>query len=275
METIFTRIEKAKLSKLTKSQKKLVDYLEKSDYNELMYFSITELSEATGVAEATILRFCRLLGFTGFQAFKLSLAQECGNDVSQTTNGASFYHAVLGGCKGVLDSCCDNLKDEDLNRLYDMILGARRITVFGVGDSYLAALGLHNQLLRMGIVSSCEKDAHIQNIFISSGSKEDLMIIFSVSGSTKDVMEAALLAMQVEMKIVLITSHTRSPLSKIADLVMFTGTKERTAELGVSYSRMVQDFLILVISEGLRLRDKERFNVLIGKSRASTMEKLI
>ena len=66
-DSIENRMERIKKGKTTKSQRKLIEYLESVDYENIIYLSITELAEYTKVAEATILRFCRSLGFNGYQ----------------------------------------------------------------------------------------------------------------------------------------------------------------------------------------------------------------
>lgn len=41
-----------------------------------LFQSITELADQSKSSEATVMRFCRDLGFSGFQDFKLALARE-------------------------------------------------------------------------------------------------------------------------------------------------------------------------------------------------------
>src|SRR5512141_2016012 len=41
-----------------------------------IYASVNEVAAAAQVSEATVMRFCRTLGFKGFQDFKISLARE-------------------------------------------------------------------------------------------------------------------------------------------------------------------------------------------------------
>src|SRR5687767_2049256 len=43
---------------------------------EVMHMSISEASQNVGVGESTIIRFCRVLGYKGYQDFKLRLAQD-------------------------------------------------------------------------------------------------------------------------------------------------------------------------------------------------------
>ena len=58
---------------LTASEKKTADYL-MAHQEESQYMSIAELAEESGVAEATVSRFCRRLGYKGYNAFKLAIA---------------------------------------------------------------------------------------------------------------------------------------------------------------------------------------------------------
>ena len=73
---------------LTKSGKKLADYVF-SHTTETQYLSITSLAENCKVSEATITRFCRGLGLSGYNAFKLALAQaDRTTDLGDSSNSA-------------------------------------------------------------------------------------------------------------------------------------------------------------------------------------------
>ena len=59
---------------LTRSGKKLANYI-LSNTIEVQYLSINSLAESSGVSEATITRFCRQLGLTGYNDLKIALAK--------------------------------------------------------------------------------------------------------------------------------------------------------------------------------------------------------
>src|SRR5699024_5676594 len=59
----------------TKSEHKLYNYITEH-FEQVVYQSLTEIAIACHVGEATVLRFCRKLGYKGYQEFKLSLARE-------------------------------------------------------------------------------------------------------------------------------------------------------------------------------------------------------
>ena len=80
--------------KLTKSEKKVADYVFAHHRNP-QFMSITSLAEECRVAEATIFRFCKTLGFKGYNEFKLALAKAQGQAGGSQPGGA--YGAVGPG----------------------------------------------------------------------------------------------------------------------------------------------------------------------------------
>ena len=71
-EDVFTRITQ-EYYQLTASEKKLANFITASGQRS-QSMSISELAAACGVAEATISRFCRRMGYRGYSAFRLAIA---------------------------------------------------------------------------------------------------------------------------------------------------------------------------------------------------------
>ena len=69
---------------LTNSEKKVADYVLRHRI-DVQYMSISELAEEAGVAEATISRFCKRLGYKGYSAFKLAVANSTARRVEAPT----------------------------------------------------------------------------------------------------------------------------------------------------------------------------------------------
>jgi len=275
-ESIASRIEKVKQTKITKAQRKLIEFLENADYKQIMYFTITEFAKATDTGEATILRFCRLLGFDGYQVFKLQIARELSQqDLLMQRNTEDYRSDIASAYATAVSICIRSVSTEKLSDVSDLILNSKRITCFGVGNSYVAALELHNRLLAMGIPTICETDAHIQNILCSAMSNEDLMIVFSVSGSTKDVVEATKFAKHYGVNVVLVTAHDVSPLTKLADIVISTGEPDFYREVSTMTNKVVQLYVIDALCECLHRKDAERFDTFVYRSRGATVGKLI
>ena len=272
--SILSRIERLEAGKLTRSQRIMLEYFGKVDFKQIMYMSITDLAEATGLAEATVLRFCRSLGFNGYQEFKLRLAQD-NTDVRGRESGGGYVADIMEDYRAAIDNCRANILPEQMEKVFEYILSARSICCFGVGHSYLAALELHNRLMKMGIVTFCERDTHFQSILISSRTPLDLLIVFSISGATKDVVEAAELARAYGMKIIVVTCYEKSPLTRFADIILSATSMESPVEPGAMSSKIMQLFMVDVICTCVHLTDKYRFDGFIAISSVASAGKLI
>lgn len=273
--SINSKIAQMREGKLTKSQKKLLDYFDTVDHKRVIYMSITDLAAATGVAEATVLRFCRSLGFNGYQEFRLNLAQGVIDIGRKEQEGIDYVDDIATAYEQAMQNCRKILKGDRLQTAYDMIFEAETVCCFGVGHSYLAALELHNRLMMMGILTYCERDTHLQNVLISSRGPKDLMIIFSVSGSSKDTVEAAELARACGMKVLVVTSYEKSPLTRYADLVLAAAPMEAPNQPGAMTGKIMQLFMVDVLCTGIHLSDKTRFDGFVARSSRATVSKLI
>lgn len=60
--SVATRIEELKAGKTTKAQRAMMDFLSRTDGTTVLKMSISEIASAAGLADATVLRFCRSLG---------------------------------------------------------------------------------------------------------------------------------------------------------------------------------------------------------------------
>ena len=60
---------------MTRMEKRIADYVS-AHVSTVMEQTISELAAAVGSSEITISRFCKKLGFSGLQSFKIALAAE-------------------------------------------------------------------------------------------------------------------------------------------------------------------------------------------------------
>lgn len=229
----------------TKTERKLIDGLLKINRDELIYLSITELSSKLKVAEATIVRFCKKLGYNGFQDFKLSLSKESGMMEDTTRN--SVVRRVALQMTDAIEETSRSINYDQCLEIADLMINARRIGAFGVGNSAITAGEVGNVFARIGINVTVTPDPHLQAMVTSNMSSEDLIILISVSGSTKDIIDVAELARKNGVKTVVITCYDHSPLTKYADYVL-NSTRREAAYEGGSVSTIVSiSFIINVL----------------------------
>ena len=73
-------------------------------------------------------------------------------------------------------------------------------------------------------------DAHVQSIVVSNLTPKDVVILISVSGSTKDIIEVAEIAKERKTPVVVITNYPNSPICKYADYILASSGREAAYE---------------------------------------------
>ena len=242
--SVFTRMESIK-TEATKKELVLIKKLSKIDSKSLIYLSITELSELTGVAEATIVRFCHKLDYQGYQDFKLHLSQ----DIALKGAAESKKKPDL-----IADEMVDAIRQTQRNVDYDNILTiaqkiirARRICVFAVGNSSIAALSIKYSLSKVGLNVSGDLDPHIQSVVAANLTEQDIVILVSVSGSTKDIIEIAKIAKSHNVPVVVLTNHLKSPIIPYSTYRLYSVKKEAANNGGNIATIVSQNYMADVL----------------------------
>ncbi len=213
-----------------KSERRVADWL-LSHPGEVLPFSITELAEHCGSSEATIVRFSKRLGLAGYQALKLSLAQEREHRVVSPNITSS------DSCFEILEKVCNDaylslertkrlLVADSMTAAAKIIAGARKCVLIGVGSSASVATDAANKFLRAGCNTYAYADTHMQTVAISQLTKGDAVVGISQSGSSKDIVDALRLARSREVATVCVTGSDRSPIIRQSDVALVTDTEE-------------------------------------------------
>lgn len=240
MSTISTTLKiKSYYNSLTKTEKKAADYIV-ANLNDIIYCSVTELAEKADVGETTVLRLCRKIGFSGFQDFKLALAQESVMMAAEEEIEQSVINKTSSIHLKVLEESRQLLEEEQVERAVQTILSSQNTVFFGVGSSGLTALEAVNVFTRIGIKCDARQDSHFQAMIASLLTENDCAIGISVSGSTKDTIHNLEIAKKAGARIICITSNSKSPITKLADIVLLTSSKEGPLEGSSIVSKIAQ-----------------------------------
>lgn len=156
----------------------------------------------------------------------------------------------------------------------DNLHEARRACFFGVGASALTALKATNKFLRIEPKVYCVQDPHMQAMVASTMNRDEVAVIFSYSGATKDTIHVAKVAKMTGARIVCVTRFAKSPLTSYADIVLLCGANEGPLQGGSTSAEICQMFLIdLMYSEYYR-RYFDSCSQNNEKTASSVLEKL-
>lgn len=238
---------------MTKSEQKVARCVRDNPDN-IIYLSVTELADFAGTGETTVMRFCRKIGFKGYQDFKLMLAQGLPKRQNQPDGeqGEDDYADHLyASMVGVLQSSLGMLDRSQLEQAVKCLDSARHVQFFGVGSSGITAMDAKNRFLRIGRRTEANSDSHIQSMMAVTMGEGDVAFGISVSGSTLDTNDMLMKAKQNGAKVIAMTNYAKSPIASIADILLLTAGKESPLEGGSVGAKISQLFIIDLLCQGL------------------------
>ena len=237
----------------TKVEQKLADYI--LNHADVIFETITDVINKSQVGYGTVVRYCKKLGCSGFQDFKIRLAFEASlvqdNDFALSNRNKFEMHDYASSISQKyieqLLTTARNLESGTVDRITRAIIDATRILVVGVAGSLSAAVELVYRFTRLGFNAICESDDHMQAIRASNLDKADVLIVVSFTGSTKSILDAAKIEKKNGATIFAITNFLHSPLIELVDGYLWTALWEQALEAEIG-SRIPFFFLIEVIT---------------------------
>lgn len=279
----ITRI-RSSYNQLTKAEKKVADYV-LANSKEVLFMSITDLAEACEVGDTSVFRFCKTMELKGYQEFKMMLSlsisegqgeldQFTGNNISLDDSFGELAKKVLNTNINALTETYSLIREEDFSQAIDMLHQARRIFFFGVGASMLTAMKAMNKFLRIENKVFGIQDTHMQSMAAATMSDEDVAVMFSYSGATKDTIHVAEVAKKAGARIICVTRFVKSPLRAYADIVLLSGANEGPLQGGSTSAEISQLFLVDLLYTEYYRRYFDRCSRNNEKTSASVLEKL-
>lgn len=267
----------------TKAEKKVANFV-LDDPKRILFMSISELAEACKVGDTTVFRFCRSLKLQGYQEFKMKLSfsinrtiADKGEELGAISMNDSFEmlsQKVLQNNLNAINETYSLIKADQFERGMIYLEEARSIHFFGVGASMLTAMMGMNKFLKITPNVSCLMDAHMQAMAASMLGPQDVAVIISHSGATKDTIHVAKVAKSQGAKIICITRYQKSPLSTYSDVTILCGANEGPLEGSSTSSSMSQMLLIDLMYMEFYRRKLENTSRNIEKTAASVLDKI-
>ncbi len=263
-QNIFSKLN-SEYYKLTSSEKKVADFVI-ANGTVAQSMSISELAEACDVAEATISRFCRRLEYDGYPSFKLAIAtaQATRKQANPLTGEVKADDPIPELARKLAGANIDAILETQglldplaIQAAADLLVKADRVLCMGQGGSMLLAHEAAHLFSTAFSKFFSVSGSHMQVIKTAQLSEQDVILYFSYSGSTHELMDLLRLAKARRVKVLLITRFSNSPGALEADLVLQCGSTETPLQLGSIPARVAQLYLIDVLFSEICRRDLE------------------
>lgn len=276
-QSCFVKIQN-QLKFFTNSERKIAHYV-LEHYNQILNYTITELAEKVETSDASVIRFCRSIGYKGYQDFKINMARDIAPadklldpELDREDSPGEICEKIFLSEIAVLKDTLALMDMKMLGKAAKAIVGANRIEIFGSGGSALVGMDAQHKLLKVGIKSFVHCDADIQAMSASLLGTKDVAIGISHSGSNRNVVCCMQLAKQQGATTIVMTTQGKSPLLKFADVVLFTATKETAFKSESATARIAQLALVDALVAMVALGDYDKSYHAIQQTRKATSD---
>ena len=250
---------RAALPGLRKSDAKVAT-LVLADPFRILETSVGEAAKRAGVSQPTVIRFCVAVGFSGYQEFKLKLAQSL-------ALGRAATHSVISGSDSLgnvadkifeytltsLDWARQHLDRNALDRAVGILEHAESIEFFGFGASGIVAQDGQQKFPLFGVPCRAQSDSHQQIMTASMMRPGDVAVVISNTGRTRQIVEAAEVARASGGRIIGIVG-AEGPVSAECDVALVVETLDNTNVYTPTTSRIAALVVIDILSTAVALR---------------------
>jgi len=281
-DNLFATI-RSRFNTLSKIQKNIANFI-LSNKSETVRLTINELSQKCNVSEPTVIRFINKLDYSSYSTFRLDMAGELSKE---THNSSSNGIKIEDGYQSI--KACDDIKavkekvvhsvtcavndlnnivnTDDLERAANIIYESTSILFYGSGGSSVIAMDAYHKFMRIGKKVSFDMNSHFSFIKISHLDPNDVVVLISHTGESREVLECAESAKERGCKIIGITSYLNSDLAKLADVALFSSTYDLEYYTDAMVSRLIQLVILDMIFISVSLKMGEKSKKMIEKSR--------
>ena len=210
----------------SKVGKRIADHII-ADPVHITSISIQQMAAELGIAESSIIRFCKILGCTGFSEMKLLLAKYSPKsvrtifeDLSETDSIQTISESVFGRNIDTLERALQLLDFQKIEQAVDVLSRAENILILGVGASGTIAEDFYIRLMRIGFRAVSLTDSHLMQIQASLCMPNTAVIAISHTGKTCEIVSAVRTAKEHGAQTIGITGFPDTPLKQVCDICL-------------------------------------------------------
>lgn len=277
----FWDLLREKQGTLTKSGTIIADYLTRHA-EEAQFLSISSLAKECNMAEATIYRFCKQLGFEGYNEMKIALAQAnvtptpfSSYSLDSAINTPSLCDNVYASFMAAINSTISVLDSDAIDEAALLLQRATSVYCLGQGGSMVLA---NDIWIRFATISNKFRncgDSHTQLIAASLMGAGDVILFVSYSGATHDMMQTLTVARKAGAKIILITHYPDAPGAALADVVLVCGGMETPLDCGSIPVKVAALFVAETLVMRYSLDNRELTKIAKDKTSLAMATKLL
>jgi DNA-binding MurR/RpiR family transcriptional regulator len=251
----------------TSAEKRVVTWI--LDHpSQTLNLSIEELSQVSGVSEATVVRTVQRIGFAGYPHFKIALAFDLagtakGNNLPTfgEVHGDDDLKTIVSKVFGVhmraLSRTLEHIDMERFEAAVEAILHARHLEVLAVGSQTSLVEDMCGKFISTGIQCAGRINEMQQLAAAAVMESPDVLLVFSHSGRVRVLLQAVQIAKTQRATTIGITNFPQSPLAKAVDIPLVTSGDDLVFYNEAMGSKAAQVALVDCLLVGIANRKRE------------------
>lgn len=197
----------------TKKEKLIADFI-LNDPMRVVQYTADEIALGSKSSKSAFIRMCQKMGYQGFSEFKFAFSRYLVSNPIPTHEESNSIADITSSYCEFISKINQTITLEQVQKLVNQILAARRFKVFGVNRTGLAAKQLRMRLSKIGIDCECITDSIIMKDASASLSADDFCLIFSIKSMATPYSAVADNCASNQTPITLVTMSPTMPLSK-------------------------------------------------------------
>lgn len=267
------------LPQLTGAAKKIARYIIEKP-RESINLTITELGREVGTSESSIVRFAQTLGFSGYQALRIALAEDLVSPmqlVHEQIDGDESIEViaqkVFTASMRSLEDTAEILDPTALERSVTAMSQAKQIYIFASGNSIPLAMDFRFRLTKIGLLCRFAVEPTLQEMSATLATSEDVAVGISQTGSSKDTIHCMQLARNAGAMTISITNHSQSPLAHVSDVCLLTAVRQGVFREEDMASSLAALTLIEAIYVGICVHRRDASIEAVRMTRRATVDR--
>lgn len=196
---------------------------------EIILLSMKALAQKVNVSDNSVLRFCRTCGFSGYLDFKTALLPQVitqkGSIYKQLGREDDFAQRTAKIMDNIVSTVRETymaVQEDDISLTAQKLAASSAAVAVGLAASAGVALVFSDSLLSMGIRSVALSDRIEIERFCSCLDERSVVVGFSTSGETEEVLMAIKRAKDNNAFTVLVSNNIAVKSEVHADIFLFT-----------------------------------------------------
>ena len=229
----------AKLDGMAPGDREIGQYIVDNP-DQMLRLSTAALAAEIGRSQSSVVKFSQKLGYASYQELKLAVSEAKAQDwqvpagiIHGSIEVGDTYPVIL---KKLIGSKLLSMQqtvaantERIIGRTLELLDGARRIHLVGVGASSLVARDFSYKLMKLGRNVLHDSDSHVQMANAATLGPGDVLFALSYSGASIETLRIAELARKRGTTVIAVTGLHDNPLSRVADICLYTIADEERA----------------------------------------------